>query len=212
MDATPWRPYNLSPITYNLMMVSRSRGDTERAVELLEEKDTAKFVRKDEIGELEQMRGTRPQCIGKTVRAANREEQRRSVVRGMGADVRERRGCHRLPAFIQHPRIALPCLESMEYARTLILLLLDGIAVAARGEFGEAFAGFWDETEGQFCARFDEHLERKYSSPLMLFQTEPLFTFASVLFVIAAVLVWIRNRRKLRRMEAAEKRGPPVPE
>jgi hypothetical protein len=77
--------------------------------------------------------------------------------------------------------------------------------VAARGQFGEAFAGFWNETEGQFCARFDEHLERKYSSPLMLFQTEPLFTFASVLFVIAAILVWIRSRRKLRRMEKAEK-------
>jgi len=84
--------------------------------------------------------------------------------------------------------------------------------VAARGDFGEAFAGFWNETEGQFQARFDEHLARKYSSPLMLFQTGPLFTLASVLFVIVVIRIWFRNRRKLRRMETAEKGGPPSPE
>jgi hypothetical protein len=81
--------------------------------------------------------------------------------------------------------------------------------VAARGDFGEAFTGFWNETEGQFQARFDEYLARKYSSPLMLFQTGPLFTLASVLFVIVVIRIWIRNRRKLRRMEAAERGGPP---
>jgi hypothetical protein len=84
--------------------------------------------------------------------------------------------------------------------------------VVKRGDFGEAFAGFWNETEGQFYARFDEHLARKYSSPLMLFQTGPLFTLASVLFVIVAIRIWIRNRRKLQRMEAAERGGPPGPE
>jgi hypothetical protein len=84
--------------------------------------------------------------------------------------------------------------------------------VLERGDFSEAFAGFWNETEGQFYARFDEHLARKYSSPLMLFQTGPLFTLASVLFVIVVIRIWIRNRRKLRRMEAAERGGPPGPE
>jgi hypothetical protein len=77
--------------------------------------------------------------------------------------------------------------------------------VVRRGDFGEAFAAFWNESEAQFCARFDESLARKYKSPLFLFQTGPLFTFASVLFVVVVIRMWIRNRRKLRSMEKAER-------
>ena len=81
--------------------------------------------------------------------------------------------------------------------------------VVRQGDFAGAFATFWNESEGEFCARFDEHLARKYSSRLMFFQTGPLFTLASVLFVIVFIRIWIRNRRKLRHMEAVEKEGPP---
>ena len=81
--------------------------------------------------------------------------------------------------------------------------------VVRRADFGEAFDAYWNESEAQFYARFDEYIARKYGTPLMLFQTEPLFTLASVLFVIVVLRSWFRNRRKLKRMEEAERERPP---
>jgi hypothetical protein len=79
---------------------------------------------------------------------------------------------------------------------------------ARRGDFGEAFAAFWNESEAEYYARFDEHLARKYSRGLMLFQTGPLFTLASVLFLLVVLRLWLRNRRTLKAMDEAERRRP----
>jgi hypothetical protein len=72
------------------------------------------------------------------------------------------------------------------------------------GDFGEAFNAFWDETELEYSARFADHLSRKYGSGLMLFQTGPLFTLMAVLFLLVVLRTWIRNRRKLARLDDVE--------
>jgi hypothetical protein len=77
--------------------------------------------------------------------------------------------------------------------------------VARRGDFGEAFEAWWGEGEYEYSARFAKHLESKYKSGLMLFQTGPLFTLVSVLFVLVVVGRYVRNRRRLRRMDEAER-------
>ncbi len=80
--------------------------------------------------------------------------------------------------------------------------------VARRGDFGEAFEAYWNEDEHAYYARFTEHLESKYKSGLMIFQTGPLFTLVSVLFILVVLRTWLRNRRKLKRMEKAEEEWP----
>jgi hypothetical protein len=80
--------------------------------------------------------------------------------------------------------------------------------VGRHGDFGKAFEAYWNESEMQFYARFDEHLQSKYGSALLLFQTGPLFTLVSVLFVLVIFTKWIRSRRKLRRMEESEREWP----
>lgn len=77
--------------------------------------------------------------------------------------------------------------------------------VARRGDFGEAFEAWWGEEEAAYTARFAKHLESKYKSGLMLFQTGPLFTLLSVLFVLVVASKWLRTRSKLRRMGEAER-------
>jgi hypothetical protein len=78
--------------------------------------------------------------------------------------------------------------------------------IKSRGDFGEAFGAFWNESEDAYYARFARHLEMKYKTGLMLFQPGPLFTVVSVLFVMVVLSTWMRNRRKLRKMEEAEER------
>jgi hypothetical protein len=80
--------------------------------------------------------------------------------------------------------------------------------VGRRGGFAEAFEAWWGEDESTYYARFAKHLESKYKSGLMVFQTGPLFTLLSVLFVVVVVGRWVRNRRKLRRMDEAERGWP----
>ena len=80
--------------------------------------------------------------------------------------------------------------------------------VVREGDFGKGFESYWKETEAQYYARFNERLESKYASRLMLFQAGPLFTLISVLFVAAFLARWLRNRRKLKRMDEREREWP----
>ena len=77
--------------------------------------------------------------------------------------------------------------------------------IVAQNDFDKAFEIFWGETQFDFYARFSGHLVAKYRSGLMLFQTGPLFTLVSVLFVFVIFFTWLRNRRKLKRMEEQER-------
>jgi len=76
--------------------------------------------------------------------------------------------------------------------------------IVREGDFGKAFEAYWKESETQYYARFTEHLESKYGSTLMLFQTGPLFTLISVLFLLVILAKWLKSRRKLKRMEEGE--------
>jgi len=80
---------------------------------------------------------------------------------------------------------------------------LDGLK--RTDSFEESFAIFWDESLDDFYIRFHREMERRYSPRLMIFQTEPLFTIAALLFILIFVRVKLRNRRKLKQMEMAER-------
>lgn len=77
--------------------------------------------------------------------------------------------------------------------------------VVGTGDFSEAFESFWDEREIEYSARFAGDLNRKYKSRLLLFQAGPLFSIVAVLFVLIYIKVRVRSRRKLKRMEDAER-------
>jgi hypothetical protein len=77
--------------------------------------------------------------------------------------------------------------------------------VVRHGDFGEAFAVYFDETELEYSWRFARHLNSRYKSGLMLFQTGPLFTLMALLFLLVVLRTWIRNRRKMRELEDVER-------
>jgi hypothetical protein len=77
--------------------------------------------------------------------------------------------------------------------------------VVRQGNFGDAFNVFWGESEYEFAAGFAKHLDHKYRSRLLIFQTGPLFTLLAFLFLIGMLRIWIRNRRKLKEMEERER-------
>lgn len=76
--------------------------------------------------------------------------------------------------------------------------------VAHTGDFSRAFDSYWGEGQGAFYARFGEHITRKYSSRLLLFQPGPLFSIIAVLFLFVFLKIRWRNRRKLKHMERVE--------
>jgi hypothetical protein len=80
--------------------------------------------------------------------------------------------------------------------------------VVRRGDFAEAFRHYWRESEGDYAARFAEYLGSKYRTKLLLFQTGPLFTLASVLFIVVVFKTWVANRRRLKRMSGDEGERP----
>lgn len=80
--------------------------------------------------------------------------------------------------------------------------------IVRRGDFRGAFEAYWRETEGQFAARFGEYLSSKYKNNLFVFQTGPLFTLASLLFIVVLFKTWLANRRRLKRMADEERNWP----
>lgn len=76
--------------------------------------------------------------------------------------------------------------------------------VMRRGSFGAAFEIYFGEGEGDYYARLHESLHRRYKTRLLLFQVGPLFSVMSILFLFVLLRVRLRNRRKLREMEARE--------
>jgi len=67
--------------------------------------------------------------------------------------------------------------------------------------FNDAFDDFWGFTVDDYDAYLRDDLERKYHSRLLVFQTEPLFGFAAVLFLVVILRHFLRSRKRYREME-----------
>jgi hypothetical protein len=66
--------------------------------------------------------------------------------------------------------------------------------------FEEAFTSFFDEYPASYYVRFHEHLDAKYKSRLLVFQTGPLFSILAAAFFIVALRYYFRKRRRLKAM------------
>lgn len=73
--------------------------------------------------------------------------------------------------------------------------------VAKRGSFETAFEEFRGETVPAFTADFQQRLEARYHSRLLVFQDGPLFSIIAIVFLGIALRYWFRKRRKLRDMD-----------
>jgi len=67
--------------------------------------------------------------------------------------------------------------------------------------FNDAFQDFWGFTVDDYDVYLHDDLQRKYHSRLLVFQTEPLFGIAAVLFLIVIGRHIIRSRKRYREME-----------
>jgi len=76
--------------------------------------------------------------------------------------------------------------------------------LADQGDFVVAFERFFGVGLVTYSQAFQKRLEMKYHSRLLLFQPGPLFSFASVLFLVAILRYQWRKRRKLRNLERQE--------
>ncbi len=79
-------------------------------------------------------------------------------------------------------------------------------------DFTEAFKDYWGFSVDEYDAYFRNELEKRYHSKLLLFQDEPLFAFAAVLFLAVILRHYFRRRRRYREMEAEEATGFPGPD
>ena len=77
--------------------------------------------------------------------------------------------------------------------------------VAEIGDFAAAFEAFFGESLAVYYDRFQRDIEERYHSRLLLFQTGPLFSLIAAAFLLVALRYHLRKRRKLKRMEAAER-------
>ena len=75
---------------------------------------------------------------------------------------------------------------------------------AITGSFEEAFVHHAGETMEVWMAGFQERLERRYHSRLLVFQTGPLFSIAAVVFMLVALRAWLRKRRRMRELAEEE--------
>ena len=72
--------------------------------------------------------------------------------------------------------------------------------VARRGGFEPGFLEYFGEYPMSFYVRFQEHIQGKYHSRLMIFQSGPLFSLLAAAFLIVAIRFYIRKRRRLKEM------------
>ncbi len=72
--------------------------------------------------------------------------------------------------------------------------------IERHGEFEKAFTSFFGEYPAAFYVRFHQHLDAKYHSRLLVFQTGPLFSILAAAFFIVGLRFYFRKRRRLREM------------
>jgi len=73
--------------------------------------------------------------------------------------------------------------------------------VASEGSFLTAFEALRGKSVQTYSAEFQNHLDARYHSWLLVFQSGPLFSIAAVLFLVVILRHIIRNRRKVQEME-----------
>lgn len=76
--------------------------------------------------------------------------------------------------------------------------------VAKMGNFDQAFSQFFGVDVPNFTVAFHRHLETRYHSPLLVFQTVPLFSILALLFLATGIRYYLYKRRRLREMDALE--------
>jgi hypothetical protein len=67
--------------------------------------------------------------------------------------------------------------------------------------FETAFVDFWGFGPADYGAYFQDSIERRYHSKLLMLQSGPLLGFAALLFLIVIGRHVIRSRRKFRQLE-----------
>jgi hypothetical protein len=67
--------------------------------------------------------------------------------------------------------------------------------------FERGFYEYFGYTVGEYQAYFQDDFERRYGSPWMALQSEPLLAFAAVLFLAVIVRYWVRRRRTFARLD-----------
>ena len=67
--------------------------------------------------------------------------------------------------------------------------------------FERAFADYWGFGLADYGAYFQDDIERRYHSKLLMLQSGPLLGFASLLFIVVIGRYVIRSRRKFRQLE-----------
>ena len=72
--------------------------------------------------------------------------------------------------------------------------------IERQGDFEEAFLSFFGEYSMSFYVRFQQRLEARYHSRLLVFQSGPLFSILAAAFLVLAIRHYIRKRRRLREM------------
>jgi len=72
--------------------------------------------------------------------------------------------------------------------------------VERQGGFEKGFLQYFGEYPMSFYVSFQEHMQGKYHSRLMIFQTGPLFSLLAAAFLIVALRFYIRKRRRLKEM------------
>lgn len=72
--------------------------------------------------------------------------------------------------------------------------------VERQGGFEPGFLEYFGEYPMSFYVSFQEHLQGKYHSRLMIFQTGPLFSLLAAVFLVVAIRFYIRKRRRLKEM------------
>lgn len=72
--------------------------------------------------------------------------------------------------------------------------------IERQGDFEEAFLSFFGEYSMSFYVRFQQRLEARYHSRLLVFQSGPLFSILAAAFLVLAIRYYIRKRRRLREM------------
>jgi hypothetical protein len=72
--------------------------------------------------------------------------------------------------------------------------------IKRKGDFEEAFLSYFLEYPMSFYVRFQQRLDAKYHSRLLVFQSGPLFSILAVAFLILAIRYHIRKKRRLQEM------------